>query len=132
MIAVKTRDLIWQDDCIEIFIDPDLDGFVWKNPKDFQIGLAPSGPGQKPQTWAWFQNTSGQPDILVASKIDGSAGYIIEAAIPWKFLNKQPQKGDAIGLSVAFHDIDNTQTAEAKVNWCYLGEEQKLGKLSLD
>ncbi len=132
LITTKEKDLIWQDDCIEVFIDPDFDGFVWKNPKDFQIGLAPSGPDQKPQTWAWFQDTSGQPDILVASKIDGSTGYTIEAAIPWKFLNKQPQKGGAIGLSVAFHDIDNSETTEAKVNWCYLGEQQKLGRLSLE
>ena len=130
LITTKEKDQIWQDDCIEIFVDPDLDGIEWNNKKDFQIGLSPSGPAKKPQVWCWFQGVSGEPDILVASKTEGTGGYIIEAAIPWEFLHKSPKKGDIIGVSVAFHDKDSDR--EVKVNWCYLDGGKKLGRLSLE
>ncbi|MFH0953963.1 MAG: glucoamylase family protein [Verrucomicrobiota bacterium] len=127
---------LYKDDGIEIFLDPKDDGFVWGNAADFQIGLSPSGPEQKPQIYAWFQKTV-PPDAPVASKVtegpDG-AGYAVETRIPWSFLGvTEPKPGQMIPASFAVHTVDKGRAASAKINWSYLSEVDKikLGKLKL-
>jgi hypothetical protein len=117
---------IWKEDCIELFLDPKNKGFTWGDPECFQIGFAPTGPDDKPQTWAWFQNMDPKNYVKVASKIgtiNGKDSYQIEAAIKWEFLKVNPEKNKFISMSLAVHDLDYNDNSSAKLNWCYLPEE---------
>ncbi len=134
IIRIKEKSGIWKDDCIELFIDPKYNGLAWGDPEDFQIGLAPTDGGKKGEAWAWFQKKDPGENIkMVSSKYKD--GYIIEAAIKWEFLNFKPEKGIHLGVSPAFHDKDNDETPDGKLNWHYsqdmLWGGNKLGKLIL-
>lgn len=127
---------IWKEDCIELYIDPQNDGFIWKNKKDFQFGFAPTGKDDKPHGWAWFQKKEFNSIGLLGSSSNSAgspATYQIEAAIPWKFFGIIPEKGSSIGISVALHDLDDKEDVGAKLNWFYLpeGNNVLLGKLVL-
>ncbi|MBN1383409.1 MAG: hypothetical protein JW983_00815 [Elusimicrobia bacterium] len=124
VISRKNGPDIWREDCIELFIDPKNDGFIWGNKKDFQIGLSPSGSDGKPQSWAWFQKSDTAGVVNKSSQIrDG--GYIIEAAIKWSFLKVRPKKGMSIGVSPAVHDFDKDESADGKLNLEYNTEGDK-------
>jgi len=127
---------IWQEDCVELYIDPGNKGLIWGNTAYFQIGFAPTGADGKPQSWAWFQGSDGGKNITTASvigELDWDRGYQIEAAIRWDYLGVNPKKGGKIGVTVAIHDLDYNDNTQAKVNWCYIPKEDKilLGVLSL-
>ena len=128
---------IFKDDGVELFVDPAGDGLAWGDPKDFQIGLSPSGPEGKPQIYAWFQKTV-PPGAEVASKIDESSEgttYVIEAKIPWAFLGvDHPAAGQSIRASPAFHTVNKARTSSAKINWSYIANFEKiqLGELKLE
>lgn len=132
IICRKEKSDIWREDCIELFIDPKNDGFVWNNRNDFQIGFTPTGPEDKPQSWAWFQKGETGDAVKKSSKI-GKKGYVIEAAIKWSFLNLHPEKGMVLGISPAIHDFDKDETPNGKLNWSYSTKGSKiiLGKMVL-
>ena len=107
---------IYKNDCLELFIDPDNDGFLWGNKKDMQIGICPSS-GSEGKAWAWFQNTNPLPskDVRAASVVkDG--GYVIEAAIKWEFIGFKPEAGKVLRISPAMHDADPEDNSELKLN----------------
>lgn len=124
---------IWREDCVELFIDPNDNGFIWGNKRDFQIGLSPSGSDAKPQSWAWFQNGSFEDYIEKSVQIEKN-GYIIEAAIKWSFLDVRPKKGMVLGVSPAVHDFDEDKSSDGKLNWEYVkkGRWIILGKMVLE
>jgi hypothetical protein len=125
--------MIYRNDAIELFIDPEDSSFIWGNPFDFQIGLTPSGPEGEPQTWAWFQNTDGKEQIEIAA-VETEDGYIIEVAVKWSFLGVEPKEGLSIGISPAVHDLDNKDNSpNAKLTWYFIHKqgESLLGELKL-
>ncbi|MCM8779464.1 MAG: hypothetical protein NC834_06780, partial [Candidatus Omnitrophica bacterium] len=104
-IIARMRDnLIYKDDCIEIFIDPKNDGFIFRNPDDFQFGFAPTGFEGKPVVWEWFHQDKFPGKVgffLKETKIEGKKGYILEAKILWEYLGIKPEKGYTLGISPA-------------------------------
>lgn len=131
LYVIRSKDQIWRDDLLEIFVDPDGDGLYWNKPSDFQIGFRVDPQGGNVKTWSWFQggrDPSKTKDVISKSFITGN-GYRIEGAIKWSFLNITPREGFLFNLSSAIHDVDQDQT-EAKIHWFYRNEEQE-GKFQL-
>lgn len=134
--AGQSRQLIWKDDCIEFFVDPEANGLIWEGKKDFQIGFSPSKTGDDAKTWAWFQKQDPAADqsvILKQKLVPG--GYVIEAAISWKYLDIDPKEGLIFGASPALHDRDETVKSEGKLMWYFDDvsgvEGKQLGRFEL-
>ncbi len=136
VICGKSGTEIYQNDLVELFIDPQNDGLVWSSTADFQIGFAPTGPARRPQSWAWFQNREPTLDNVIFNAKQVRGGYVVEAAIAWEFLKMQPINNQTIGLSVAVHDVDRKKKTETKLNWRFVQnaidtQRYALGVLSL-
>jgi hypothetical protein len=123
---------IWKDDCIEIYIDPRRDGFLWNSPRDFQLGFAPAAAADKDAAaYAWFQKKVPSADEIRWRTTSRKEGYQLEAAVSWAFLGLDPRQVEKLGFSVAVHDRDSRK--EGKLNWSYFSYEGKgsvLGTLS--
>ncbi len=118
-VAKRKRDQIWRDDLVEIFIDPQQDGFRWGNPKDIQLGLG-LGPAGEARCWAWPKNLD--PNVAGALQQEvrkKEKGYEIDAKIAWSFLGMTPQPGLSFGLTPAVHDLD-ADGSEGKLVWYFL------------
>ncbi len=138
VICEKSGKDIYQDDLIEVFLDPYNDGLVWASTSDYQIGFSPSGPDKRPHAWAWFQNREPSLNDVIFNAKASRGGYVIEAAIAWEFLKLQPVNNQTIGLSVAVHDVDRKKKKpETKLNWRFVQnaietQRYSLGVLSLN
>jgi hypothetical protein len=119
---------LWRGDCVELFVDPKGDGFVWGDRRDYQIGLAPSENAIR--MWSWFDREDPSGSIRAAMS-RSPAGYVIEAAIPWTYLGLEPAAGMEFGLSPAVHDLDSLGP-ECKVNWSYQLDGKHLGRAVLE
>lgn len=127
---------IYKGDAIELFLDPEMKNLIWGKPDNFQIGLAPTCKQKKPMAWAWWQGGNVEGKIFVDARIgklnNGKNGYVVEAAIPWKFLNIKPETGKAFGISPAIHDKDTSDPSpECKLNWYFVEPGIQLGKITL-
>ena len=125
--------MIYRNDAIELFIDPENNNLIWGNPLDFQIGLTISNKDKKPQAWAWFQKQE-VGDNVKFEAIETENGYIIEAAIKWEFLKVEPKDGLIMGICPAVHDLDDSDgSATAKLTWYFINQQggSKLGTLEL-
>ena len=117
IVTTKTRDKIYEDDCVEIYIDADRNGFKFDgNPYDYQLGIAPAGPDGKPQAWTWGYVQKYPSDIEYASKII-KGGYTVEVKIPFASIHGfDPKKTKSVGFSISVHDRD-TNGKVKKLNW---------------
>ncbi len=136
LYLIRSKDEIWRDDLLELFIDSDGDGFYWKNPADFQLGFRVDSKSSEVKTWSWFQggrDPQTTQDVIAKSYVMGN-NYRIEAAIKWSYLKITPKAGMELNITPAIHDIDQDQT-EAKLVWFYRNETNEgkfqLGKLEL-
>ena len=114
---------IWQDDMVELYIDPQNDGLRWKDPSDYQIGFRPNFDSENIEIWSWFQANQDQIGNMVAAR--GFAygdGYVIEGGIRWSVLGVEPEEAKTVKVSIAVHDIDKDRS-EGKVNWFFRNEE---------
>ncbi len=111
-------DKIYQDDGVEIFVDPTNNNLQWGSPTEFQIGLSPSGPpgSPGPRRWCWFQNSNGGENVRLASSKRAN-DYVLEAAISWQFLGIQPAAGRNFGFTIAVSDKDVSNSA--KLTWFF-------------
>jgi len=110
----------FRGDSIELQIDADRAGDFGPSlgPDDFQITLSPGDFDNVPPSAFRFQGTSsgsmldapGQHSIVVVAT-PSDAGYLLEAAIPWRDLNITPSAGLVIGLAVNVNDNDRPGTA---------------------
>ncbi|MEK8022214.1 MAG: glucoamylase family protein [Candidatus Hydrogenedentota bacterium] len=128
IVARRRNTEIYSEDVIELYIDPQNNALTWSDPTDFQIGLAPRMDGN---AWAWFQNCDPGTKGMVHAWRSDTAGYIIEAAIPWSFLGMTPKDGLEFGFSPALHDLDTTGSTEAKFCWFFLDPGIHIGKAIL-
>ena len=136
VILRKSGKNIWQDDMVEIFVDPEDDGLFWNHEADYQIGFRNDLQSDQTHTWSWFQggeDPSARAQVMAAGFTD-SKGYIIEGAVRWSFLNFKPYEGAALRLSIAVHDIDRDRS-QGKLQWFFRPEKEYLrfglGKLIL-
>jgi hypothetical protein len=126
---------IHKADIVEIFINPDNQGLVWSNAKDVQMGVTPPNSDNGHSAYAWFQKWAPRKNEARTVSEWTETGYRVSAAISWSFLGvREPHSGDAIGLSVAVHDVDDDGSPSAKINWHFKPKEGKniLGKVLLD
>lgn len=110
----------FRGDSIELQIDADRAGDYGAaiSPDDFQITLSPGDFATIPPSAFRFQGTAAGSmldattahSIVVAAAPSG-AGYVLEAAIPWRDLNLAPAAGQVIGLAVNVNDNDQPGTA---------------------
>jgi hypothetical protein len=121
----KTSEDIWREDCIEVFIDPSNDGFLWGDEKDFQIGFAPKLDNSEITTWCWSQQKEPQTNEIVVSRIITDRGYRFEIAISWNFLGINPVKKQKFGFSIAINDFDLKDGSSGKLNYCFIKEPFK-------
>jgi hypothetical protein len=116
----QTGNQAFRGDSVELQIDTDRAGDYGPSlsPDDFQISLSPGDFAGLPPSAFRFQGTNGGDmldaaaphSIFVAARPSG-AGYILEAAIPWRDLGLTPAAGLVIGLAVNVNDNDRPGTA---------------------
>jgi len=126
---------IWKDDCIELYLDAQNQGFEWGNPRNYQLGFAPVSSSGESARYAWFQNKEPDPSETASQTMWHSKGYKTEMAISWGFLGVSPSVGMKMGFSLAVHDRDKSDdTEEAKLNWSFKpskGPRIELGQIVL-
>lgn len=122
---------IYRGDLVEIFLDPASDNLQWGSATDYQVGISPVHAGADgrpagPAWFAWFQN--GRPSGISAASIPTDEGYVAEAVFDWEKLGN-PSPSNAVGISVAVHDVDADSTPEAKLQWFFFEPGIVIGKL---
>ena len=107
LVTTEKRDMIYKDDCVEIFFDTNNDGYYFdRNPYDYQLGIAPYGPEKRAQAWAWGYAQKSPDNISYAAKLTKD-GYIVEARIPFDTINNfTPDKNRCVGFTISVHDRD--------------------------
>ena len=117
IICNETGTNIYKDDCVEMFFDVNKDGFYFdKNKYDYQLGIAPTGPANKPQIWAWGYVQKNPANIEYAARIVPD-GYIVEARIPFSEINGfGPKQNRNIRFSLSIHDRDKDKK-QKKLTW---------------
>jgi hypothetical protein len=105
---------IWQDDCVEIWLDGRHDAVTHTLTHDdeYQIGISPKSKYRdKTIAWAW-RNPKSEP-VMAAMKYASTlteGGYIVEVAIPFSVLEGfNPKIGSAIGFNVSAVDKDEDE-----------------------
>ena len=107
LVTTEKRDMIYKDDCVEIFFDTNNDGYYFdRNPYDYQLGIAPYGPEKRPQAWTWGYTQKAPDNISYAAKLTRD-GYIVEVQIPFDAINNfVPDKNRCVGFTISVHDRD--------------------------
>ncbi len=101
----------WEDDSIEIFLDPDASGDrQYDRRNDLHILYR----------WRDRQLVFGKNSQRVAIEhrtqhVDGK--YILDLVIPWSSLGVRPRPGHRMGLDVQVNDDDNGGGREGKLAW---------------
>lgn len=118
---------IYKEDLIEIYVNPDGQGLLWGNTKDFQIGITPPAQDGTYHSYSWFQRRRpSEQDVKVIS-VRTEDGYTVTAAISWKFLKLYgPTEGQTFGLSIGINDLDDDSPENTKLNWFFRTEEGKI------
>ncbi|MDP2928958.1 MAG: glucoamylase family protein [Candidatus Omnitrophota bacterium] len=107
LVTTEKRDMIYKDDCVEIFFDANSDGYYFdRNPNDYQLGIAPYGPGKVPQIWVWGYVHKAPDNISYTAK-PTKDGYVMEVRIPFDAINGfGPKENKSIRFTISVHDRD--------------------------
>lgn len=105
LVAEHPGSEMFLDDCVELFWDLDGDGFQFDaNPRDIQIGLAPSALAGAAELWAWGAIKSRPRDAEIALT-RGEGRFVFELGIPMALL-RGLKPGRPVRFSIAYHDRD--------------------------
>ena len=129
LIAGQSASNIWQDECLEIFFDPQ--NVEMAKPAccniHYQFGFAPSGPNDKPQVWNWCNPNPAKAQqacdsyVKLASDIsDPYTGYTLEASIEIAELDDLKDiiaPGTVIGFHIAIDDADENIERDLQITW---------------
>lgn len=118
---------IWRDDCIEIWIDAKNNATEFNNmpfnPGCFQINIAPGVNDKETEVYVYRNfNITDLKDNIIAASMQVEDGYVVEAAIPFKYLGINPQKDMLVGFNISLVDRDEV---ENKWNHVLLYGEQE-------
>ena len=103
---------IWQDDCVELWIDARHDAITRTLFQDdeYQIGLSPKSKVSRgsDELWVWRNPDS---DLVIEqsqiASVSTEDGYVLEAAIPWRTIHGlKPEPGTWIGFNISAVDKD--------------------------
>ena len=113
---------LYLGDSAEIQWDVDLEGDFDSNEfnaDDWHIGLSPGNfRDVPPEAYVWSPRplTGTAAGIQVAAQrfttAEGSQGYTLEAAIPWRLVNVVPRGGQAFGFTFSITDDDQPAPAQ--------------------
>lgn len=119
-------DSLFEQDSVELFIDPQNDGLVWGNTDDLQFGFAVTD-----KAWEWF---GGRQTDIDRSVTLSDGGYEVRASIPWTTLGVEPTPGTRLQSTVAVKSVDASGESPVKLNWRYKqeGGRYRLGDLVLE
>jgi len=128
LIVKNKAGQIWRDDILELFFDPQGDGFEWDSPKDIQLGFSfGTNPDDNVRTWTWPTNVDPVAKGEAALKVERvEGGYEIEARVSWKALGIEPRRGVSFGFSPALHDRDG-DGSEGKLTWHFIPDGKSGG-----
>lgn len=110
----------FRGDSIELQIDAGQSSAFSSSisPDDFQITLSPGDFAGLPPSAFRFQGTpdgsmldAATPHGIMVAATPSSAGYLLEAAIPWRDIGLTPAAGLVLGLAVNINDNDHPGTA---------------------
>ncbi|HUJ44955.1 MAG TPA: glucoamylase family protein [Opitutaceae bacterium] len=111
---------------VELFMDPQNDGLVWRGPDDFQFVFKSTG-----ESWEWCRNRPAAAQIHRTEH-----GYTVEADIPWSLLGLTPHAGLEFGVSPAVAtDGSHEWEPSLKLNWRFFQRRDErfgLGTLRLE
>lgn len=103
--------LMWNGDCVQIFIDTDLDGdydSTVYNADDFSFGVSPGTDGKTPEWTIW--QPAGKPIGAILGTSLGlsrtSEGYNFELAIPLEYIGLRLTPGKSFGMGIILIDSD--------------------------
>ncbi|MDH7598525.1 MAG: sugar-binding protein [Sedimentisphaerales bacterium] len=117
LVEVSDEDLrsdssqYWQDDCVEIFVDPDNSKSSTYGPDDLHFYFVWGQPGRIGEA---RQDRTSHVRYAFA-KTD--KGYNLEVCLPWTTLGVRPTPGTSIGLEVQVNDDDDGGDRDHKVGW---------------
>ncbi len=111
---------------VELLVDPDSNGLVWRGPDDFQFIFRSTG-----QAIDWTHNRP-----IPASIERNEHGYTIEVSLPWSTLALTPKPGLEFRVSAAIAtDARYEWEPSLKLNWRFVerrDERYSLGILRLE
>lgn len=119
-------DSLFEQDSVELYIDPQNDGLVWGAAEDLQFGFAVTD-----KAWEWFGGRQTAIDQSVTPMDDG---YEVRASIPWTTLGIEPASGVRMQSTVAVKSVNASGESPVKLNWRYKQESDhyRLGDLVLE
>jgi hypothetical protein len=123
-VQTQTGNQIFRGDSVDMQLDTDraTDYAPRLSPDDFQVNLSPGNFTDLPPSAFLFRGTDdnqildapGQHSIVVAAQpVEG--GYVLEAAVPWRDLEKVPEPDLIVGLALNANDNDTPGTAVQEV-----------------
>jgi hypothetical protein len=126
VVNTVDSDRLYEQDCVELYIDPQDDGLVWGGDQDFQFGFAVTD-----KAWEWFGGRQDQIEQTVTQTDDG---YEVRAAIPWQVLGVTPAAGTKMQATVAVKSVSSQGNSSVKLNWRFKEEAGRitLGELVLE
>lgn len=109
---------IWNDDAVEIFIDPTNSKLPYFDPNIHRQILVKFTPVGTSPTVSVRGNSTG---ILAATKLVNAkiyvGGYSVEVAVPWSNLGISPNTGTYMGFDIAVDDDDNGGNRDSQLAW---------------
>ncbi|MEO6003821.1 MAG: glucoamylase family protein [Opitutus sp.] len=111
---------------VELLIDPQSDGLVWRGIDDLHFVYRSSG-----EAWEWSRNRAA-PATIVRTE----SGYTVDADIPWSLIGLTPSPGLEFGITTAVAtDGRHEWEPSLKLNWRFYqrrDERYGLGTLRLE
>jgi len=131
LVIQSPPEKMYQDDCIEIFLDSESNGLVWAGKNDYQIIISPTADLKSLRVREFFHQI--QPNKILFQFARGKAyrapTYEIVMGIPKKDFNLNASES---GFSLAAHNLDLTGRSDAKFNWFFLEPGIHLGALKFE
>jgi hypothetical protein len=132
---------LYLGDSVEILVDTYVKYDYWDNwlnSDDYQIGINPgrNEPGENMEAYLWFPQ--GEEGKLSKVKIGAKAmsdGYRVTVAIPWSYLDVDPEEGMHLGFAASVSDDDSKHGGEQQsmisTSWRLLTDPTSWGDLVL-
>jgi len=111
IIQISTGYNMYKGDDVEIHLDVDLPGdfsSVTMSADDFQMGLSAGNFGTlTEESYLWFPRSLQRSLTTIDVKARSTtAGYDMEAKIPWSVFGINPEEGDRFGFALSLSDND--------------------------
>lgn len=120
----RPAEKMFEDDGVELFVDPQGDDLRWSSPEDRQFSLSPSGLARE-----WF---AGRTNVVVRAR-DTETGYRLEAVIPWSELSFSPRRGAELRASPAvINRFSDAGVLKLNGHWEVKVDSFALGKVRLE